>query len=435
LRATINHPQGTALVANTTTQVIDAQVSTANMQVEPTGEITGIVRRENGEIVVNLTVQLRGTSFLRAARTDTSGRFTFTDVPASRTFTVETFDQTTNTAASESVGTTADVQVTRDLTLTTGATVTGLITNPANQPVVGAQVTIQTTGGRFTGTTGADGRYQFERITLGNVQLTVVDPATNLRGRAAGSIGLSGEVLTLNARLSASGTVTGTIFRAGGTTPAANIEVALYTSLPYGSLIGRATTDAQGQYTVDLVPVGNFTVDATDPSNGDRGRTSNQVNANGETRTINFTMNGLGRVRITVTDAAGSTLDGAQVTLSSQSQFGGSQQGITGADGTLVFERVFAGNFSVTARNVNTRLAGSVNGSVTAGATTNITVAMQPAGTILGRVLGTDGTTPVTGRTVRLTQQQLLLLGHTGDNERERRQLSLRRRAARHLQR
>src|SRR4029077_19248567 len=114
-----------------------------------------------------------------------------------------------------------------DLLLTTGGTVAGRVTRPGGQVVSGAQVTVSATNGTFNTTTGSDGRYQVDRITPGAVLVQATDPATGLRGRAGGSLGLSGQTLTLDVSLFASGTVTGTVYRVDGTTPVPGAQVGI----------------------------------------------------------------------------------------------------------------------------------------------------------------------------------------------------------------
>ena len=88
-------------------------------------------------------------------------------------------------------------------------------------------------------------------------------------------------------------------------------------------------TDADGRYTVDFVPAGTFRVEVADAATGDRGRATNQVSANGEVRTINVTLNGTGRVVVTVRDSANNLVPGAQVRVTSETQFGGAQTAAT----------------------------------------------------------------------------------------------------------
>ena len=314
LLATVPHPQGTPLTATSATNVTNGATTTADITLAPTGIATGFVRRGTGETVVNLRVELRGGGGLsRATHTDTGGRFIFSDLPTG-TVTVEAFESSTNTAASAQATVPADDTVNVDLTLTVGGSVAGRVTSPGGAPVSGAQVTVSATNGTFNTSTGPDGRYQVDHITPGAVVVMVTDPASGLRGRVMGTLGLSGQTLTLDVHLVASGRVIGTVFQVGGSTPVPGAQVTIDRYL--GGLPTTVTTDALGAYAFDLVPIGSFTVNALVPATGDRGRASNQVASNGETRTVNITLNGVGRVVVTVRDASANLVPGAEVTLS-----------------------------------------------------------------------------------------------------------------------
>ena len=104
-----------------------------------------------------------------------------------------------------------------------------------------------------------------------------------------------------------------------------------------------ATADAQGRYRIDLVPVGAYTVDATDPATGDRGRATASIASQDQVVTTNITLVGVGKVIVTVKDGGLNPVSGAQVKLDSQTVFGGRQTGTTQADGTLTFANVLAG--------------------------------------------------------------------------------------------
>src|SRR6185295_223564 len=107
----------------------------------PTGIVRAFVRRETGEGVVGLGVQLRGQAALaRSGPTDTGGRVVFSDLPEGLV-TLETFEGATNTAASATATVVADQTVDAELRLTVGGTVTGRVTNASGQPVAGVQVT------------------------------------------------------------------------------------------------------------------------------------------------------------------------------------------------------------------------------------------------------------------------------------------------------
>lgn len=401
LLATLPNSEGTALTATATVQVVQDQTSTADITFAPTGGVTGVVRRTSGEVVVNLPVQLHGqnpdgTDLSRQVRSDTAGTYTFQDVPVV-SVTIETVDSATNTAASAKVNIAPNVIASQDLTLVAGGTVTGLITNQSNQPVPAALVTVIGNNGTFSTTTGPDGRYFIDHVAPGTVNVQVRDPNTGFAGRSSGSINFAGQILTLNIQLVPFGTVNGTVFRFDGATPVPGAQVTLF-----GVSNGTTVTDALGHYQFDFVPLGSFTVDVTDPVTGDRGRTSNQVSANGEVRTVNVVLNGVGSLRVTVKDAAGNLITNAQITIFEQNQFGIVLQGNTQSDGTFTFPNVLAGPFFVTATDPVTQLSGSLSSAITAGAANAVTVQLQPAGSVLGRVLNADSITPLANVAVQI---------------------------------
>ena len=413
LVATIPNAEGTPLTALTTTTVSDDQTSTANITFAPTGGVTGTVFRTTGEFVVNIPVQLHGlnpdgSTLSRSTQTDTGGHYSFGDVPVV-TVTLETVDQSTNTAASDRVTIVADQIPNKDLTLVAGGTVTGVVQRNG-QAVPNAQVTIIGNNGTFNVTTGADGRYFQDHVAPGAVNVQAKDPVSGFAGRTSGTISFAGQTIELDIQLVAFGTVTGTIFRSDGATVVSGAQVNLS-----GSGSGTTTSDAQGHYTFNFVPLGSFTLDVTDPATGDRGRTSNQVSANGEVRTVNVILNGVGRVVVTVKDAAGNLIGNAQVSLFEQNQFGGTQNGATAPDGTVTFPDVLAGGIFVTATDPVTQLSGSTSSSISAGGNTAITVQLQPAGSVLGQIFGVDGVTPIAGVPVRIDGPQSRQVNSAGD--------------------
>src|SRR5215471_18141364 len=400
LVATIPNSEGTPLTASTTTSVADDQTSNADIIFAPTGGVTGTVSRTNGVPVISIGVQLHGrnpdgSNLSRSVQTDTAGHYIFLDIPVVPV-TVEAFDSATDTAASARLTIVADQITNQDLTLVAGGTVTGVLTE-GNQPVPNAQVTITANNGTFNITTGADGRYFQDHVAPGNVNVQARDPQTGFAGRSSGTIDFAGQILELDFKLVAFGTVTGTIFRADSATPVPGAQIALS-----GSTTGTTTSDAQGHYTFDFVPVGSVTLNVTDPATGDLGRTTNQVSTNGEVRIVNVILNGVGQVVVTVKDAAGNLITNAQVTIFEGDQFGGVQSGTTGGDGTVTFPDVLAGPAFLTATDPVTQLSGSASVIVVAARTTAVTVQLQPAGSILGQVFAVDGVTPLAGVTVQV---------------------------------
>jgi len=130
------------------------------------------------------------------------------------------------------------------------------------------------------------------------------------------------------------------------------------------------------------------------------------VSANGEVRTVNVILNGVASLTVVVKDASGNLVANAQVALSEGDQFGGNQNGVTQANGTVVFLNVLAGPFFVSATDPVTQLSGSLSSSIAAGQSLSVTVQLQPAGLVLGQVLNIDGVTPIAGTTVQIIGPQ-----------------------------
>src|SRR6185312_1752623 len=173
-------------------------------------------------------------------------------------------------------------------TLSVGGTVSGLITDQNAQPVSAAHVTITASNGTFTVTTGADGSYSLDHVAPGPVAVLAQDSTNSFAGQASGTLTFAGQTLVLNIKVTASGIVTGTIFRSDGITAVGNAQVTIS-----GSAGGTTVSDAQGHYTFNFVPLGSFTISATDPVTGDRGSNTNQENMAGEVRTVNVIMVGV----------------------------------------------------------------------------------------------------------------------------------------------
>ncbi|MCA9540881.1 MAG: carboxypeptidase regulatory-like domain-containing protein, partial [Myxococcales bacterium] len=113
-------------------------------------------------------------------------------------------------------------------------------------------------------------------------------------------------------------------------------------------------------------------------------------------------MTGLGTVDVVVLDAGGVPVRRAQVVFNSRSAFTQRLEGVTDDAGRYRFDPVLAGGFDVTAVENSTGLTGNVRSSVLAGETVEVTVHLESAGNITGRVLAPDGATPVRNIRVRV---------------------------------
>ena len=402
--ATLPNPMGTGLTGSTSASALDGSTTTANIVIPATGTIAGTVSRTDGTNPVNLPVTLTGNGFTRSVNTDTAGRFTFSDLPTS-SFTLATFDPLTNTAASATTTVVADKTTTQNLSLVLGGTVTGTVTENGNK-VVGAQITVTGNNGTFNATTNGQGVYTVPQVAPGNITVQGVDPANNDQGQSTGTLGLSGQTVTINVTLLPSGTVSGNVTQADGVTPAVGAQVTLcqvfFGPNSCSGYQASTTTNGAGHYSFAGVPLVSFTIDVTNAS-ADHGRATGQLSNNGQMLTENIHLNGFGTVNVTVKDASSNLIPNAAVTITGETQFGGTFTGTTQSNGVATISNVLAGSFFVSATDPVTKLGGTTSGAVSLNGSTNVTVTLQSAGNIVGYVYAPNGTTALSNVTIKLT--------------------------------
>lgn len=156
---------------------------------DPTTTVIGFVQA-GGAPVNAATVSLFGGQF--STITDATGAFTMRFIPAGLgTLTALARLAGAGLQAGSSSATAAVAAGTTNLgtiqLATDGGTVTGLVRNAANGPVVGAAVTL--TSGPVTrgATTDATGRYTVTQMLAGAVSVAAVDPVTGQQSRGGGT--------------------------------------------------------------------------------------------------------------------------------------------------------------------------------------------------------------------------------------------------------
>ncbi|MGZ4875462.1 MAG: beta strand repeat-containing protein, partial [Candidatus Angelobacter sp.] len=372
-----------------------------NLTLSPSGTIKGTAFGRNGTTPVGsgVNVSLFGSAFVTTT-TDSQGQYLFDFVPLG-SFTVETSDSSGNRGRTTGILSTTSQVVVSNVSFLGKGTVSGSVTDGSGAAVPNATVNLNSGsifGGSKSTTSDGAGHYSFSDIFVGPFTVNASSAISRHGGSASGTLTGDASTATANITLQATGSLTGTVFHFGGTTAAGGAVITLSDG-------HSATADSQGRYRIDLVPVGSYTVDATDPSTGDRGRSSAAIASQDQVVTANVTLIGVGRVIVTVKDGGLNPVSGAQVRLDSQTVFGGRQTGATQADGTLTFANVLAGGYSVSASDPQTGLTGSGSGNITVSGTSNLTVQLQSAGTIQGTVFGPDGTTTIGSISVQLSGQ------------------------------
>ena len=388
--------------------VSDGESVTLNLLLASNG-IVGTVFGRDGVTPAgaNVTVTLQPGG--QTTQTNAQGQYGF-NITQTNTYTLEASDANGNRGRSSIVLTAinpGDPKTVNVVFLGRG-TVQGVVRDPSGNIQAGIPVTFTSNsvfGGSANVVTDAQGQYSTAGQFVGGFSVTARNTSTNLAGTGTGQIAVDGEVVSINVTMAASGSVSGTVFKADNTTPVANATVSLQgTSVYYPTL--NTVTDAAGNYSFLAVPLSNFNVYVTNPTDGDRGQASSRLTTVNETRTLNIRLLGKGAVRVNAQDSAGQPVVAVDLQLSSASVYGGYFYATTGADGSALISGVFNGDFSVTASKGTgaTRLNGSANGTVSNSATIvlPITVTNKPVGTLTGLVTKNLAADPQAGVEVRL---------------------------------
>jgi hypothetical protein len=371
--------------------LVGGQSLVENITLGGYGTLAGKVIGKDGVTPVGagVTVALSGSQF-STTTTDELGNYRF-NLVALGNFSL------TATDSSGDQGSTSGTLVTTGLTdgqniyFLGQGTVSGTVTTILGQPVPTASVSLSVTGTinqQLTTTADANGHYSFSGVFLGKYSVTALSQISRLSGTTSGQILQNGATSTANIHLGASGTLSGNILRSDGVTavPAAQVNI---------SNTGFATTaDASGHYTFAYVPVGNYNVNATDPATGDGGSAQTSIVSQDQQDQLNIPLLGLGQVTVNVVDGSGNPVAAAQVSLQSSSLNRPAYNASSQSNGSVVFSKVLAGNFSVSAVDPATQLSGSNTGTLTANGNVTVKVALASSGTISGTVYQADGKTP-----------------------------------------
>lgn len=377
---------------------------TITLKLQPVGSLAGTVYATDGatpQAGVQVKLLSASKGLVTQVVTGEDGAFTFDSLPLSDSpYTLDAVQHGQLRArAAGIVLSSAGQQYQQNLVLTPVGTVAGQVLTPGGAPAANAPVTVQALGGlrtTFNTSTDSSGGYRVEGVPQGN--FAVVASAAGATGTAAGAISTDGQLVTVDVRLRANGVV-GVVYQRDGQTP---VGAGVTVTLNPGA--HTATTDAQGGFAFAAVTPNSYTLDAAD-GQGNRGRTQLVVTTVDATKALvaNIAFLGRGRVTGVVRDANGDIQANQAVTLASQSIFGGAASATTDSAGRYQIDGVFVGDFTVSAQNSVTRLAGSAKGALLGdGDIANADVTLRATGSVTGRVIRSDGVTALPGAQVEL---------------------------------
>jgi 6-phosphogluconolactonase (cycloisomerase 2 family) len=370
----------------------------ANIQISASSTIKGTVFATDGKTPVPGATVVLSAASPQTTSTDPSGQFIF-DYVSLGAYQIDANDGQGNQGRATGFIRTIGSIVQSNVTFLGKGTVSGTVFDQSQNPVANAAVMLTSRsifGGVSTAISDGSGHYLFPSVFVGAFDVIATSDILRQGGHTSGSITSDKQSVMADITLGPSGSITGTVVQSDGVTPAAGAQV----SLPIGFF---ALTDANGNYRMDFVPLRTYPVLATNPANGDQGAGSATLSSQDQTQVVNITLNGLGKVVVTVIDALSNPVANALVTLNGQTSFGGTFSGVTQGDGTFTFSQVPAGNFTLAATDPVSQAGASTTGSVTPGQSTSLTLQLQPVGSVTGTVFAANGVTPVASMSVVLS--------------------------------
>ncbi len=388
----------TGLLGRGGSELLQNQSTVINIQLGAFASIVGTALGTDNATPVGANIQVSLVGPVRqTVRTDLLGRYRFDFLPLGN-YTVSTADNSGNRGSSAvSLSTTSQVVV-ADVGFLGRAKVLGNVVDASGAPVPSTTVTLNSQsifGGRSTQDTGSLSAYEFEDIFVGGFNVTAVSEERRQAGSTAGEVLGQGVNANANIALDPAGRIRGTVLAADGVSAVSGVVVELKnTGL-------QATSDSTGAFDFPFVPLGSYTLRATDPVGGDRAEATARLSQQDEVATANIALSGFGSLRVFVTDAANQPVPGVQVTA--QPSLGAAARvSNTDVAGAIRFEQILAGPVSVQVRQPLSNFSSSGQATVAVGAETSLTLKLDPAGMIQGTIFLADGVTHAAGIRLQL---------------------------------
>jgi hypothetical protein len=342
------------------------------------GTVTGTVTNTAGAPVSGVSVTAGGNG----AVTGANGGYTL-QIPAGTATLTAALTGYQN--ASESVTVTAGGSTqaaTLQIQPVSPGNVTGSVADSNGNALAGVSITAS----GLAVLSAADGSYTLSNLPAGQTTISA-----SLTGFQSGSttVTVVAAATTLAPRItlvSGSGTINGNVKSSTGTAISG-------ASVGFGG--GTATTDANGNYTLNGVPVG--TVQLVASASGFQSVTQSVTVSGGATSTANFTLTA-GAAKGTVTGKITNASSGAIVSGATVSWSGGTTTSNT--SGIYTLTNVTAGTQNITAVKTG-YLSRTLATNVTSGGTATLNIPIATAGKITVKVVASNGTV-VSGATVTI---------------------------------
>jgi len=233
------------------------------IEVASLGRIEGTLHKADGGVPAVAEVVLDGG---RTTTVDGAGAYSFDAVPLGA-HQLRASQPGSPDVALGSTSLALDGEVARvDLTFIGTGSVRGTVRSGSGAPVGFAHVALdaRSSAGTFFSdarTAGADGTFSFASVPVGDVSIAARDDVSLLAGSASSRLASSGQQLVLDVALEPSAALGGRVVREDGTTPAAGMAVEIVAA----GVQRFGSTDADGSFHFDDVPVRPLELDVADP--------------------------------------------------------------------------------------------------------------------------------------------------------------------------
>ena len=270
----------------------------------------------------------------------------------------------------------------------------------------------------------SSGTFTFTNIFVGDVLVEAANYFSPDIVSAEATIPAPNATVAVTLSLQSTGVVTGVVYQPGGITPAgAGVIVTLVAPTVKDVAVA---TDAAGHFEFPLLPAGNFGISVVDHEHGLVSMVTSSLVGVGQSVEVPIRLLRRGSVSVTVTGSKG-LVEGASVTLQNINLRGEQRQGVTGADGKVLFtggDEISEGRFTVTAYDAVSGVKGTSCGEMLPidadpeGLVAIEVVLRDDAGSVSGRFLRSGGVTPIPNAQVKLTAGARELYALTGSDGR-----------------
>jgi hypothetical protein len=388
--------------------VEDGESITANLVLKDSfGSVSGQVLLPDGTPAaadIRVTITFGGAAVV--VTTGETGLFVFEPmIPAGR-YQVTAEDMATTLIGKTGTVVRVGADTVISIRLLGRGTLNLLVKNTDNSAESGADVAVRGTGFPYdtaTGTTDAQGFVTLSNLCEGNYAITATGSASRA-GRANTTITSAGELVNSSVTLASYGKVTGTFLKSDRVTPVSGGQITLMVAdKAIGYAISSANPATLGQFTVDFVPLGAFSLEGYDPVSDRLGHGAGRLNSHGDTVFADVVVVARGMVKGSVLNFSGtSPVGNASVTLFSNSTNSYNYTLTAAPDGTFQFAGVPEGAFTIRVTDPDTGLRGQAQGIISfEGETRQVEIRVAASGSIEGVVLMPDGT-PATNAVVNL---------------------------------